>query len=654
MAFRSADTAAIGLAEEFLQRLRSSYEPIPNDDIDVAVHTDWQRVVTPDYIVAAQMLAVALGQHFRSRKELELSTSLIAMPVRDADEGYLFASVLKATLSDGLVTANPRFAPDQRSLIVFVGGGPADYVRMSVVKNAARQCFPILWFYDHLGEAPEAFVTVADLLLERPVITAEIVSRTFLEIFGAAPANLSSISKPDALSAEDFALRIRAGRSAEACVENLVALMPKEPDAPKQLRTLYDAHGYGHAKLWGIELAQDIAMWRLGELSWQEVDHRAVVLTGKPGVGKTTFAGLLAATLSVPLISSSVAEWNGHDHLSGTLKRMRIVFEKAMAEAPCVLLIDEIDGISSREDIGGRYKEYWTQIVNHMLELVSQALATEGIIIVGATNFEDRIDPALTRAGRLEQTITIESPDVQAITMILVDKVGPSFSKNELRPIAECLHGQTGADIERLVRTAKAKARRAGHRFSITDLAEAVRRRSDNLSAPDRRRIAVYRAGQIVVGQILGLQKFGEADPASTSSPLSLCVQFPPFPTEQFCNDVITFHMAGRAAEEIMIGAVSVFGASPDTSDLAIATKLAKALEVRSGLGEFGLVDVEALQMGEGLSTLMIGGVHRRIQAAMARASALILDNEDEMQRLVDRLVGPRSSLVTRKGPALH
>ncbi len=616
MVFRPTEPAASSLTEEFLQALRSSHKLISDDDIDVAIHSCRHQTFTPDYIVAAQMLTAALGPHFASLDDLAKSTCFIAMPVRDATEGYLLASMLKTTLPDGLVTVDPRFAADQRRFVVFVGHTFAKHERMFTVISAAKQGFPVLWLYDYDAEAPEAFVNTAGLKLERPLITTGMVSKTFLEMFGAVPATISSITKPEALSAEDFALRIRAGRSPEACVESLIAVLPKESVSPRQGRTLHDVHGYGDAKAWGLELAQDIEQWKSGKLSWDEVDHRAVVLAGIPGVGKTTFAGVLAATLSVPLISSSVAEWNGHDHLSGTLKRMRTVFEKAISEAPCVLLIDEIDGISSRQNIGGRYTEYWTQIVNQMLELVSLATSTEGLIIVGATNFVDRIDPALTRAGRLEQTITIEPPDAEAITMILADKVGSGFSKKELCPIAERLHGQTGADIERLVRTARARARRAGYRFTITDLAEAIKGAPDNLSASDRRRVAVYRAGQIVVAQVQGLLEFCNAETQSTALPLIQRIQVPAYPTEQFCNYVIAFLMAGRAAEELLMDAVSVFGASSDTADLAIATTLARQLDLRSGLGEIGLVDLEALQIGGSPPPSIIGGVRRRLKRA--------------------------------------
>lgn len=198
---------------------------------------------------------------------------------------------------------------------------------------------------------------------------------------------------------------VRRGRPAAECLSGLQQTVnPPKPESKTQTILLSDLAGYGWAKTWGLELAQDLELWRQGRLSWAEVDHRAVVLSGPPGTGKTSFATVLSATLRVPLIATSVAEWNARDHLSGALKRMQTVLE----QAPCVLFIDEIDGISSRSAVEGRYSEYWTQIVNRMLELVTIALATEGVVIVGATNHVDRIDPALTRSGRLDQIIQMK------------------------------------------------------------------------------------------------------------------------------------------------------------------------------------------------------------------------------------------------------
>src|SRR5690606_35683214 len=113
---------------------------------------------------------------------------------------------------------------------------------------------------------------------------------------------------------------------------------------------------------------------------------------------------------------------------------------------------------------------YWTQIVNRMLELVTSALSTEGLVILGATNHVERIDPALTRSGRLDQIIHIALPDTEAIAAILGRYSGLDVPEKELSMLAERLAGRSGADIEKLVRAAKASARRAGRTFSVNDL----------------------------------------------------------------------------------------------------------------------------------------------------------------------------------------
>ncbi|MET3896973.1 ATP-dependent Zn protease [Devosia sp. UYZn731] len=430
----------------------------------------------------------------------------------------------------------------------------------------------------------------------------------------------------------DLALHFRRGRSPEACVDSLKALMPKEPVKQVDRAKLQDQHGFGEALVWGLELAQDFELWRRGQLSWEEVDHRSVLLAGPPATGKTSFAGLLAGTLGVPLISSSVAEWNAQDYLSGTLKKMRMVFNEAMEKAPCVLLVDEIDGISSRGNISGRYTEYWTQIVNLMLELVTQAMAAAGLVMVGATNYVDRIDPALTRSGRLDHTILMKPPGVEDRAAILAAYVGPAFARKDLRVVAGQLQGKTGADIEKLARAAKAKARRAGRGLSISDLQAEASGAFGTLPPDARRRIGAYRAGQLLVARALGILDAGAEAPADLGR-----IPVPPsreaeFPTEQTYNDAIAVLMGGRAAEEILIGAPSILIAETAESDLAAATALARQLETRSGLGEAGLVDLGDPILQAVIPASTIGSVRRRLETSIARATGILLDRRAELE----------------------
>lgn len=145
------------------------------------------------------------------------------------------------------------------------------------------------------------------------------------------------------------------------------------------------------------------------------------------------------------------------------------------------------------------------QIVNQMLVLVTEAMNTPGVVIVGATNHVERIDPALLRSGRLDRIIHIEPPDADGLAAILAHYAGVNIAGRELTGLANRLVGQTGADIERLVRAAKASARRAGRVFSLADIEAQIPDPYNNLPARVRRRIAIYRNAQSIVAQVLGL-----------------------------------------------------------------------------------------------------------------------------------------------------
>tara|TARA_R110002020_G_scaffold116694_1_gene267312 strand:+ start:9259 stop:11310 length:2052 start_codon:yes stop_codon:yes gene_type:complete len=181
--------------------------------------------------------------------------------------------------------------------------------------------------------------------------------------------------------------------------------------------------GYGDAKQWALDLRQDLASWRNGEVDWSDLSSR-LLLSGPPGTGKTTFAKALCNTLQVPLVATSVARWLEASHLGDVLAAMNATFEHANNSAPCILFVDEIDNIGSRGRGDRNYDDYWSSLVNRLLELLDGASRTEGVIVVGATNRPERIDPALLRSGRLEQHIVIPLPDTDALMGILAHHLG--------------------------------------------------------------------------------------------------------------------------------------------------------------------------------------------------------------------------------------
>lgn len=182
--------------------------------------------------------------------------------------------------------------------------------------------------------------------------------------------------------------------------------------------------GYGDARDWALGLKADLELWNVGSLPWSDMSTR-LPLAGPPGTGKTAFARALGNTLQLPVYATSVGIWLEPSYLGDVLARMAAAFAEAQANAPCILFIDEIDGIGRRSHDGrGKRDDYWNSVANRALELMDGALETEGVILIGATNHAAAIDPALLRSGRLETRIDIPMPDVDALVGILRHHLG--------------------------------------------------------------------------------------------------------------------------------------------------------------------------------------------------------------------------------------
>jgi cell division protease FtsH len=434
---------------------------------------------------------------------------------------------------------------------------------------------------------PRTLVGAADAIVSVPPPSRAVLRRAIrLVTGGRAPR----IEAPPALDFPDLVAAIRAGSTPTACARRLAAAMQARAGVPQSASAprLSELTGYGPAREWGLQLARDLRAWREGLLDWSEI-QRAAVLDGPPGTGKTTFAGALARELGLPLVATSMGSLmtSGSGYLDAVCRAWSETIARAASQAPAVLFVDEIDAIPNRARLDGRSAEYWNALVGHILTTLDGVAAREAarLILLGATNRAEALDPALVRPGRFDRIIPIPPPDAAALAEIIRHHLGSDLAGEDLGPIAQLGEGGTGADARDWVKSARAAARAAGRALTVEDLVNVV-------APPDPRpaavveRIAVHEAGHALAIARLGTGELGHVTTvAAGSSGGRTSARRPAFvPTREALEREIVVALAGRAAEELVFGEVSAGSGGDVGSDLWRATRIAADIRLRHGL----------------------------------------------------------------------
>ncbi|MDX3925186.1 MAG: AAA family ATPase [Shinella sp.] len=499
------------------------------------------------------------------------------------------------------------------------------------------------------GELHPEFSAAADKIIE-----LEISERYFNDLsrlLRTGPLtnhDISFLSKQDAPFIDAV---FRRGRPAAPAIQRLRQVVSKA----KHARTPLPITSFGEAGNWGLRLKADLDAWRKGVLPWTDVD-KGILLYGSPGVGKTSFAIALAAECDLHLVPTSLAKWQSGGHLGDLLRAMYADFAEAKANAPSILLIDEFDAFGDRAKLSGDNAQYVLEVINAALEAIDGASGREGVVIIGATNLPERIDPAFLRAGRLEKHIHIGKPHASARAEILAYYLPELAGDPSLTEIARRLPGRTGADLEYLARRARQKARLDGRSPTISDVLVELPAEIQ-LSKDDDWRVCLHEAGHAIlaklfdVGTIDSVEVFDldhrPEDGEDSHGRTTISVPALAIRTENSFRADIAMQLGGMVAEQLVLGDRSTTAGGTPGSDLAGATDLAVKMVSMFGMGR-SLHIVPKPFLGSNdpdLFTRLSGlrfEVDRILQAEFARAKAALEANRDALLHLANALRSER------------
>jgi cell division protease FtsH len=389
---------------------------------------------------------------------------------------------------------------------------------------------------------------------------------------------------------------------------------------------------------------------------------RGVLLAGPPGTGKTLLARAVAGEASVPFFSSSASEFI--EAIVGIgASRVRDLFQQAKESAPAIVFIDELDAIGRARGGGaglGGHDER-EQTLNQILTEMDGFDSSVGVIVLGATNRADVLDPALLRPGRFDRRVAVQAPDGQGREMILRvhTRSVPLADDVDLAQIAQSTPGMVGADLANLVNEAALLAARRGHkvvqRSDFTDALERIllgAERKIILTEEDRRRIAFHEGGHAIVGMLtpgadpvrkVSIIPRGQALGVTLSTPEDDRFNY----SEEELRAKIRVALGGRVAEEIVYGEPTT-GAE---SDIQQVTMIARGMVQRWGMSEeVGFVTV-ARQDGQSLvlpgsepasdatQELVDAEVRRIVEEEHRAVTALLTDNRHRLDALAEALL---------------
>lgn len=324
---------------------------------------------------------------------------------------------------------------------------------------------------------------------------------------------------------------------------------------------------------------------------------KGVLMTGRPGTGKTMLARAVAGEARVPFFYLSGSDFV-EMFVGVGASRVRDLFKMAKKMSPAIIFIDEIDAVGRSRGVGiGGGNDEREQTLNQILVEMDGFDPNEKLIVMAATNRSDVLDPALLRPGRFDRRVTLELPDRRDRKKILEihGRTKPLAKETDLQVIAERTAGFSGADLESLMNEGAILAA-LDNRKEITqqDLLDSLEKvmigpkRQSHLASEHEKKVTAYHeAGHAIVASVLP-----HADPVHkvTIIPrgraggftMKLPLDERRLPTRSIYEDDIAMGLGGYVAEKIIFGDIT----TGPSNDLKVATATARDMVTKFGMSD--------------------------------------------------------------------
>ncbi len=392
---------------------------------------------------------------------------------------------------------------------------------------------------------------------------------------------------------------------------------------------------------------------------------KGVLLVGPPGTGKTLLARAVAGEAGVPFFSMSGSDFV-EMFVGVGAARVRDLFRQAQEKAPCIIFIDELDALGKARGITPYSNDEREQTLNQLLTEMDGFNTSKGIVIIGATNRPEILDPALLRPGRFDRQILVDRPDLNGRYEILkVHTRNVKLAQEvDLKKIAAATPGFVGADLANIVNEALLLAIRKGRdEVRMEDFDEAIERvvaglekKNRLINKKEKERVAYHEVGHAIVGALLTDEPVHKISiiPRGIGA-LGYTLQLPTedryLMTRTELLNKISVLLGGRAAEEVFFGDIST-GAQ---NDLEKATDTARKMVTMYGMSEkVGLATLEKpgqqflnvqgqmdfyKNYSPETAALIDAEVKRILEETYEKVKKLVEKNKDKIEKIAEELL---------------